>query len=460
MNTNLLKTTLVLIWFISLESATYTVLDNWFLQEQTIIKNNKQLVIQAYWDTYVIKKSHKHTLIKELLKARCTIKNPEAAIEQAVQTKNFEAFSTLFRDLDDFGVMIITIEEKLNIPFPSYPCKANPTIKQSHIASLARYIKDSNFSGVVSLYQPNNKLYRLAGSVENSTMAFSIHSISKVFTGTLILIMIQENSIKEEWLNQPLQLDPSVKKLLPTSVIEQLQKVTMHQIMLHHGGFGDYTINYFKSLAKAAKNGKYCAPIKKLEEFLRYADSTIIALEDNDQHYSNLGILLLGLSIEHCYNTTRPLDKHLSFEEILHQYIIRPAGMNIFASQRPLNACWNKSGSCSHLICGSPAGGHWTTAEDLQKFGLWFCKKYKEDKEFKRLLERYGGEFYCSNTEELHHTGGIGQPGIGEASARFSLFLRHNISVITLSNQPQMAFKIYNAIYRNIFAETHPKNKT
>ena len=289
-------------------------------------------------------------------------------------------------------------------------------------------------------------------NIDHST-PFSIHSISKVFTEILTLLLIQEGIIQEEWLQQSLRISDATKKLLPQAVLEQLEKTTTEQIMTHRGGFGDYAVDYFNELAVKATNGETITSIKKLNNFLIYADDTIVTLNNDETRYSNLGLLLLGLSIEHCYNTAMKHDKPLSFDEILHKYIIEPAGMKIFSSQKPDNACYNESGSCSQYICASPAGGHWTTAEDLQKFSIWLQEKYATDIAFKQLLEKYGSEFYNFETQEAHHSGGIGQQGIGEASARFALFLRHEISIVTLSNRPQQAFTMYKTIYHNVLAD-------
>lgn len=432
----------------------------WFIKEQEILNQHKHNIAEEYWNINIIQKTdYDHTFIKNILTTRSTSKNTTKQIidsfDQAIQTKNFNLFASLFGSLDNFGISIIQYEARLSAPLQYanfYPCKQNPVINSTDIKKLKQYIRDSDFSGIVSIHSPHHSEIIASSTITELDTPFSIHSISKMFTGILMLIMIQENIIPEVWLQQSLQISDTTKKLLPSNIIEQLDKVTVHQIMTHRGGFGDYTVNYFDTLAQKVQNREQIPSIQKLEDFLCYADNKITILNDNETCYSNLGLLLLGLSIEHCYNNTI-INSHLSFDEILHKYIIQPAGMKVFSSQKPINACYNESGSCSQYICGTPAGGHWTTAQDLQKFGSWLQNKYSSDCEFKRLLDTYGHEFYSNEIQEMHHTGGIGQPGIGEASARFSLFLRHGISIITLSNSPQQAFNIYKTIYHNILAD-------
>jgi CubicO group peptidase (beta-lactamase class C family) len=432
----------------------------WFIKEQKILNQHKHNIAKEYWNINIIQKTdYDHSLIKNILTTRSTSKNTTKQIvdsfDEAIQTKNFNLFASLFSSLDNLGISIIQHEARLSAPLQYanfYPCKKNTVINPTDIKELKQYIRDSDFSGIVSICSTHYAETITSSEIIDPNTSFSIHSISKMFTGILMLIMIQENIVPEAWLQQPLQIRDTTKKLLSSDIIEQLNKVTVHQIMTHRGGFGDYTVNYFDTLAQKVQNGEQISSIQKLEDFLCYADNKITMLNDNETCYSNLGLLLLGLSIEHCHNNAFT-NAHLSFDEILQKYVIQPAGMKIFSSQKPTNACYNESGSCSQYICGTPAGGHWTTAQDLQKFGIWLQNKYSSDTEFKRLLDTYGHEFYSNETQEMHHTGGIGQPGIGEASARFSLFLRHGISIITLSNRPQQAFNMYKAIYHNILAD-------
>jgi len=461
MNKKLLIITTITIGSIYLYSNTNNNYGEWFIKEQNALNQRRNNIAQKYWDTYIIERQHDdYSGIKNILATQSTLKtipdNINLQFDTAINTKNYTAFAELFDTVNDFGLSVIDTEERLSIPFKYgnfYNCKSNPTINSTDIENLQQYIKDSNFSGIASIRHLDT-IHTVSSSndIDHST-PFSIHSISKVFTEILTVLFIQEGIIQEEWLKQPLRISDATKKLLPHAVAEQLKKTTTEQIMTHRSGLGDYTVDYFNELAAKATNGETITFIKKLDNFLQYADDTIVTLKNDDTRYSNLGLLLLGLSIEHCYNTAMHNDKPLSFDEILHEYIIKPAGMHIFTSQKPDNGCYNESGSCSQYISASPAGGHWTTAEDLQKFSIWLQKKYTNDTTFKQLLEKYGSEFYNSETGQAHHCGGIGQPGIGAASTRFALFLRHGISIVTLSNRSQQAHIMYKTIYHNILAD-------
>jgi CubicO group peptidase (beta-lactamase class C family) len=456
------KKILFTLFIISSYIFVYTQTNNnhgkWFITEQTLLKKRQKHIAQEYWNTYVLTNNEQdHSLIKHILTTRLITSIDHLKLfETSLETHNFDIFTSLINNLDNFGLSILEHEKHLSSSFNYgnyYPCKENITINAADIKKLQEYIRDSSFSGIVSIRTPHSTYTASSSNINDYAMPFSIHSISKVFTEILFIIMIEENIIPQTALDLPLAISETAKTLLYPAIVERLEKVTVKQIMNHQGGFGDYTFNYFNTLMHNVQNNEPIKYIEKLEDFLPYADN-IIFPNDNEYRYSNLGIVLLGLSIEHLYNKAYNNEKHLSFEEIVNKYIIQPAGMKIFSSQMPYNGCFNESGLCAQYICGSPAGSHWTTAEDLHNFARWLQKKCETDS-FKKLFSTY---FYDITTQEIHHCGGIGQHGVGEASARFALFLRQGISVVILSNKPQQAFTMYQTIYHNIFAnQTHNK---
>jgi hypothetical protein len=86
----------------------------------------------------------------------------------------------------------------------------------------------------------------------------------------------------------------------------------------------------------------------------------------------------------------------------------------------------NKEDLSSPHIAGGPAGGYWTTAEDLLKFGKWLGTKSK-DEQFMRLANTYGGEFY--NNREFSHGGSI-----ESASAHISHRIDNGLTVSVMSD--------------------------
>ena len=68
--------------------------------------------------------------------------------------------------------------------------------------------------------------------------------------------------------------------------------------------------------------------------------------------------------------------------------------MPSFSPWKPKNGRYNLQDPVAPYLAGSPAGGYWTTAHDLAKFGQWVYKKSTSDPVFRSLIEKYGQEFY------------------------------------------------------------------
>src|ERR1700722_9503529 len=99
--------TIVIISSIYLYSHIHDSNGKWFITEQTALNQRRQHITQTYWDAYVIQQpNHDHTLIKNILTTRSILKNiPENINEQcdeAINTKIFTSFSSLFNTIDDF----------------------------------------------------------------------------------------------------------------------------------------------------------------------------------------------------------------------------------------------------------------------------------------------------------------------------------------------------------------------
>ena len=138
---------------------------------------------------------------------------------------------------------------------------------------------------------------------------------------------------------------------------------------------------------------------------------------------------MVGLAVQNAYNEKHPDDK-LTYDQILRNYVLVPAGVNNFSATKPENGCANSKDLVAPHIAGSPAGGYWTDTESLNNFGSWLCDKWK-DPEFKRLTKEYGQEFYYPKSEMLGHGGSI------ESSCSYLMaFVDKGIVYAGLSNQP------------------------
>ncbi len=425
----------------------------------------------------------------------------------AIKNKNYKSFVNLFKSLSLNELRMINNGEGLGLKIPEHKLAY---ITEKSVCSLQEYLDNTGYSASISIMS-NNTNYSIASKRIDPQLPFNMFSVGKIFTGVLLLQMVQQGIIKENNLHEAIQLDHAILEKLPLQVKEQLHHITLHQIMTHTAGLADYLDQYRKMLeegtAKDIKTARDFVPcceksynlimidktnsqyelkpysyyLEKMDEQWRLtyvngemtkidvkiddvkglhqelqtlAKKPFNELTENDLHliytvlnqhycsdqvgkfrYSNVGILLVGLAIEHAYHLETENNKH--YQEILDEFIIKSANMTIFSSQRPQNGQYNINDPFSQYIVGSPAGAYWTTAEDLQKFGSWLIQKCNKDSEFMRLLEKYGSEFYSSAKREIAHTGDI-----PSASAFLICSLDSGTTIAVLSDQGRVASKL------------------
>lgn len=269
---------------------------------------------------------------------------------------------------------------------------------------------------------------------------FAIHSIGKVFTGILTLIMIREDVLSEDDLAGPIQLDEAVISQLSPAVKEQLKHVTLYQLMTHKAGLGDYLGNYCLAISQG-----HVPVIKHAEDFLPFVDDKTFPI--GEYRYSNAGILLVGLAIKHAYE--EKIHHSIDYDDILKKYIIDEVGMTSFTPWKPQNGQYNLADPVAPYIVGSPAGGYWMNSEDLAKFGQWIYKKSRSDSAFKKLIQKYGQEFYYTDNQSIVHGGGI-----RSSMAFFSVSLKTGAILSFVSNQPPpQASDLKEMIMRHMFSK-------
>jgi len=270
-------------------------------------------------------------------------------------------------------------------------------------------------------------------SGENLSRPFPIHSVGKVFTGVLIAEMIAQGKISEADLNKRgVELDRDVEKELPETVRTALKGATLHEVMTHKANLPDYLEKYSNELAAEIDNptqaaGPYGSRLKEPQDFLPYVEKNKI--EQNN--YSNVGILIAGLAAQHYYNKGQAEQK--PYSEILREMVLTPAKIKTF-SETPLpGALIDPNSKVQGNLCGSPAGGYWTNALEMQKFGDHLCERMEDkDGKFRSAVEKYGEEFYNSQTNTIQHAGDLGPEEAN--SCFFSVHIPSRTSLIMSSN--------------------------
>jgi len=404
----------------------------WMAKDLSELPEKRRLIAEAFWKMYILDKSDEskedHSGFISFLKGIPeSPSNLEELFSKSIEDNDIDLFKSLFDHLSMEHLSAINKGSKLNaIPTPSL---TDQPVKITHafLQEVRDFMRDTHFSGVVAISDGTSIHTVASDNINDQQSPFAMHSVGKVFTGALMLRLIQEGIISEDALNKPIQLGEDIIKILSPAVREQLSKTTLHEVMLHKGRFGDYLDKYINGIERALKEGSPLPRINEPKDFLVYADEELIQLDKlgpNGDSYSNLGLLLVGLSIEHLYN--QHAEEKLPYSEILNRYVIQPAGIGTFQTEMPTGARVNNEDLLASHIAGGPAGGYWSTTGDLLKFGNWLGEKSKEES-FMQLVQSYGGEFY--RDREFLHGGAI-----PSSSAHISHRIDNHLTIAVMSD--------------------------
>ncbi len=145
----------------------------------------------------------------------------------------------------------------------------------------------------------------------NQHTIFQIGSISKVFTSTILMGMVQDSIVR---------LHDKITDFLPDSLAQQnnwLQNITLAQLATHTSGLPK--IPYNISMTITDKENPYSNyQIEDLYHFLGNYEPIIVKKKKKNTEfsYSNLGMGLLGHLLENAAK--------MSFDSLLNDYIIHP----------------------------------------------------------------------------------------------------------------------------------------
>lgn len=319
------------------------------------------------------------------------------------------------------------------------------------VKELASFLEASRaadlFSGAVLIARDSQpvftKAYGLAsiaaGTPNNEQTKFNIGSLNKMFTAVAIAQLAERGK---------LSFTDTVVKILPDYLNKTVaEKVTIHQLLTHTSGMGNY------------QNATYSANLNKMKtvaDLLPLFASDPLAFEPGTKwQYSNAGYALLGLIIEKTSGQ--------NYFDYVEEHIFRPAGMVNTDSYEREKAVpnlavgytrMNESGRADPSVPrrentstrpakGSPAGGGYSTVEDLFRFSValrghkLLTQKYTEivmtgQVEVGGPVGKYAYGFSDKMFNGRHvvgHNGG--GPGIG---ANFDMFPDLGYTAVVLTN--------------------------
>ncbi|MBX3708783.1 MAG: serine hydrolase [Gammaproteobacteria bacterium] len=417
---------------------------SWWEQEL----REKREILENFWWERIIKLNQnsvdefkKHVINTHFPKSSEWEKKIDKLFSDAIARKiDFDDFFAELKYLPMIHIRGMANFEKIPIPHASEAIEPKSEIEAIDLINIKRYMVERDMTGSVSFGFENQGIITPNYS-DGSRCSYAMHSVGKVFTGMLTLLMIRDGVLTEKELNEPLSKDFIESLALSESIKKHLSEnqVTLHQLMTHKAGLGDYLGDY----GEAISQGK-TPEMNKAEDFLQFAETSTSPV--GKEKYSNLGILLVGLAVKHACEK-----KHgaCEYNELLSKYIIDPVGMPSFSSKKPEhNAKYNPEDSIAPHIAGSPAGGYWVTTEDLAKFGQWIYKSCSDDPNLLMLIKKYGQEFYNEEYNMISHGGAI-----SSSSAFLSVSLNTGAVIATLSDQPDMAFELNSMMQTHVFAK-------
>jgi D-alanyl-D-alanine carboxypeptidase len=234
-----------------------------------------------------------------------------------------------------------------------------------------RLVEEDRFSGAVLVAKDGEPIYKRAvgeackryGVPNRIDTKFNLGSMNKMFTGVAIAQLAQEGKIS---------FDDYVGVHLPDYPNQEVrEKVTIHHLLTHTSGMGLYWMEFFQ-------NPRW-AQLKTVQDFDDLTNTKPLDFRPGERfQYSNCGPLVLGLIIEKISG--------MKYHEYIRSHVTGPAGMintdcyemdepvpnlaigytkmNIFGGQYE---SWHNN-LFANPTKGCPAGGGYSTVEDLLRF--------------------------------------------------------------------------------------------
>jgi CubicO group peptidase (beta-lactamase class C family) len=314
---------------------------------------------------------------------------------------------------------------------------------------LEKLVAEDKFSGVVLVakdFRPIfGKAYGMANigsQVRNRTdTRFNVGSMSKMFTAVAIAQLVERGK---------LSFSDSVGKHLPDYTNKAVaSKVTIHQLLTHTSGMGDYQNENFYAQLDQMKTVSNLLPL--------FVNDPLTFEPGTKWEYSNSAYVVLGLIIEKISGQ--------SYFDYVKQNVFKPAGMNstdFYARDEnvpnrargymkvndqgdPDPSAPRRENTSARPAKGSPAGGAYSTVTDMLEFhralvnDKLLSQKYTDIVTTAKAkvppgwpMSEYGYGFTISviNGKRIVGHGGAG-PGV---AGKFDMYPELGYTVIILSN--------------------------
>jgi len=319
---------------------------------------------------------------------------------------------------------------------------------------LDNLVSKDQFSGTVLIAKDGKPFYtRVEGlaskrfNVPNKLdTKFNLGSMNKMFTGVAVMQLVEEGKVS---------LSDPVGKYLPDIPRPGIaEKVTIHHLLTHTSGMQDYWEEVFDAHWWEIKT------VDQLAELI--FDDSLLFEPGSDFHYSNSGPIVLGMIIEAVTGQ--------DYYDYVREKIYQPAGMSntdCYEMDTPVpnlaigytkmtgdgkptpDGSW-RNNLFMHVAKGGPAGGGFSTVEDLLRFDVALrTSKLISKESFDTLttgrVERGRGTKYAYLFQDKTINGhrivghGGGAPGI---NANLDMYLDSGYTVAVMANYGGAAGKV------------------
>ena len=269
---------------------------------------------------------------------------------------------------------------------------------------------------------------------------FDLGSMGKMFTSVAILQLVEQGA---------LSLDDRIVDAVPDYPNQEVaEQVTVHHLLTHTAGMGDCFEGEFFATPRDQ--------LRTVEGYLPlFVDDPLQFEPGSEWAYSNEGYIVLGLIVEQVTGQ--------SYWDYVGEHIFAPAGMansgaydleaevpNRATGYTTLDAEGNETGSPAENtplmpVVGTPAGGSYSTVEDLLRFtNALLSYRLLSPESTALLLEgkveiregrRYAYGFFDRTIRGQRVVGhGGGAPGV---CTMMDIFFDSGYTVIVLSNSDQ-----------------------
>lgn len=285
---------------------------NWKLLKSLNEQEAKKVrpeILNVFWEKRIKERNEPSiNLIKGFLRGRPPSQWNDKAVDrdqwsliiddefrQLDKDHNKNRFLKLFEHISDMDILDIDKGERFGIAKQNAPKKEISVMLSSEEESdISELMADMNMSAAVSICS-EGRTSTLCTKGNDEDSIFSIHSVGKIFTGILVLHLIEQGILKEEDLNEKIQLSGSAKGKLPDAVVKRLKDVTLHDVMVHRGGFGDFVGNYVNDVRVSLESEVELPKVETLEDFLLYANGCgliKLSIDPTDTQFDEVGKLL------------------------------------------------------------------------------------------------------------------------------------------------------------------------